>query len=118
MSNISGNRFIISGMKYSKQNDNSKAKARFRNVVVVFAVFLSILTFVSADRWSASTVGAEVISNAETVIDGMESTPPVVLRQDGYSTSHHNFLAAYLIQESSINRQSRKKKGGESSWPI
>lgn len=108
---MTGNRYNVSNMKVSEQSANTKNKAYFKNLVIAFGVCLSFLTFTSADNWSSNAAAVDENQITEVALNTEANQSAEIKGSDEQrSFTHYNFIASYLIQESSINRQSKEKK--------
>ncbi len=102
-------------MKYSIQQQGNRDTNRFKNYIIALGVCLSFLTFTSFNNWNQSSpvindqneVGLQMDDKTnqqeskEALTDN--GSKPVV-------NSHHNFIASFLLQESSIKRTSNREK--------
>lgn len=87
----------------------------FKNLVIVVGVFLSLLTFTSGNNWEIyindeadGKAGKLIVSNAGSdQNNGKELTDS---KNEQKLKTHHNFIASYLLQESTFSRKSEKNK--------
>jgi hypothetical protein len=79
--------------------------------VIVFGICLSFLAFTSADEWSDSSSSKEAYKVKQISVNS-ESAQQVEVQETKQQRTftHYNFIASYLIQESSINRQTKEKR--------
>jgi len=87
----------------------------FKNMVIVFGMAISLFTIISFDSVSQADATSTNIENQEINENSIVSQARL---NDETNTSeseqklktHHNFIASYLLQESSVKRKSKKPK--------
>lgn len=92
-------------------NKNQKLKDTnyLKKLIVVFGVCLSLLTVTSFSNWSSSddepiAQGSYCIVEDQAINE--KDQPPA--QQEQKFRTHHNFIASYLLQESSFERKIKK----------
>ncbi len=91
---------------------NSSQTNRIKNLVIVFGVGLGIFTFSSINNWEIYSVDSNVSNEIEIKINKSESSIEKFNTEEKELKikTHHNFIASYLLQESSIERKNTKTK--------
>ena len=114
---MTDNRYFMSLMKPLTRTLNYMESNTFKNIIIVFGVALSIFTITSFE--SISNPSENSFANEGTQIqceDKIGEENLAIDKSDINSSrkakTHHNFIASYFIQESSIKRERRKREPG------
>ena len=89
---------------------------KFKNFVIVFGLCLSLFTITSFDSVSgerSTEIDEEQVDCLPLDADEVkaEATPAKVeAKKEKKTKTYHNFIASYLLQESSVDRQNKKKE--------
>jgi hypothetical protein len=80
-----------------------------KNFIILFGACICLLTITSFNNWISSneanaTQGIQCTLETQVKID--KDTPS--LKEEQKFKSHHNFIASYLLQESSFERKIKK----------
>ncbi len=94
----------------TNNNQTLKHTNHLKNLIVVFGACLSFLTVTSFNNWASSddasiAQGSQYIVEEDQVINEKETSAP---QQEQKYRAHHNFIASYLLQESSFERKIKK----------
>jgi len=105
----------MSQMNNTTYNQIKPIANYFKNLVIILGVFLSLLTFTSFNNWGKSVdtqddgkVENLIVSNAGS--DQKNGNELTVSKNEQKLKAHHNFIASYLLQESTFSRKSEKNK--------
>lgn len=93
----------------TNNNQTLKHTNYLKNLIVVFGVCLSFLTVTSFNNW-ASSDDASIAQASQCIVDDQainEKETPTTQQEQKFRT-HHNFIASYLLQESSFERKINK----------
>jgi hypothetical protein len=88
---------------------------RIKNFIIVFGVCLSLFTILSFNNWKSVTQ-ASVAQEIHELKDCKSGELPnnikgkCVVQHEQKLKTHHNFIASYLLQESSFERKNKKSK--------
>ena len=102
-------------MKTSNKKHIFLATNRFKNSVIVTGVCLSIFMILSFNNWISSTE-ASVVQNIQRLEEikpegQLQNTKEIAVAQRNIKfKTHHNFIASYLLQESSFKRKNKKSE--------
>lgn len=100
-------------MNISKGEFNFFGSNTFKNMIIVFGMCLSLFTITSFDFISGTREivdnsdnpeMTEVISVEKQALQGDKSSSP----NEQKVKTHYNFIASYLLQESSVKRETKK----------
>ena len=85
----------------------------FKNAIIVFGFCISILTITSYDSISNSSQSGIVSSHRTAEVQKPESHDALkiekkTLKKEQKSNNYHNFIASYLLRESSFKRKNKK----------
>lgn len=88
---------------------------RVKNLVIVFGVCISLFTISSFNNWISATEAsiALEIQELKECKSGQSPSNVEEIRATPYEPKlkgHHNFIASYLLQESSFERKNKKFK--------
>ena len=102
-------------MKSSNQKHIFPKTNRFKNSVIVTGVCLSFFMILSFNNWISSTEASVVqdIKKLEEIKpEGqLQNTKEISVAQRNLKLkTHHNFIASYLLQESSFERKNKKSE--------
>ena len=108
-------RITMLQMKSSNQEHIFQRTNRFKNLVIVFGVCLSLFMILSFNNWISSTEAsvAQDIQKLEEIKPErqLQNTKEIaVVKGNLKLKTHHNFIASYLLQESSFERKNTKSK--------
>ncbi|MCK5467582.1 MAG: hypothetical protein KAI99_03715 [Cyclobacteriaceae bacterium] len=99
----------------SNQQPISPKANRIKNFIIVFGVCLSLFTISSFDNW-ISVTQASVVQEIQELKDSKTEELPnnieeiCITQHEPKLKTHHNFIASYLLQESSFERKNKKSK--------
>ena len=102
-------------MKSSNQKHIFPTTNRFKNSVIVTGVCLSFFMILSFNNWISSTE-ASVVQNIQRLEEikpegQLQNTKEIAVAQRNIKfKTHHNFIASYLLQESSFERKNKKSE--------
>ena len=102
-------------MKSSNQEHIFQRTNRFKNLVILFGVCLSLFMILSFNNWimvTQASVAQEVQKFEEDKPEGqLQNTKEIAVAQRNIKfKTHHNFIASYLLQESSFKRKNKKSE--------
>lgn len=85
---------------------------RIKNLVIVFGVGLNIFALSSINNWKIKSVDSNFSNEIEMKINKPESSIEklITAKKELKIKTHHNFIASYLLQGSSIERKITKSK--------
>ena len=115
MSTKTDDRIIMLSMKKFINNLKFLNSDVFKNMVIVFGMALSLFTITSFDTISHAGAGSETIENqviekTDVVSQTELNNQPDISIASQKTKTHHNFIASYLLQESSVKRQPKKSE--------
>ena len=102
-------------MKSSNQEHIFQRTNRFKNLVIVFGVCLSLFMILSFNNWimvTQATVAQEIQKSENVKPEGQlqKAKEIAVVKSNLKLKTHHNFIASYLLQESSFERKNTKSE--------
>lgn len=109
----------MSHMKFLNRTFGYLDTNSFKNMVIVFGVCLSLFTITSYDSLSnsfqSSSISSDGLTTDEIVaqqedLENTDNTGPITEQK---LKTHHNFIASYFLQESSIKREKKTSKERE-----
>lgn len=93
----------------TKNNQTLRHTNYLKNLIVVFGVCLSLFTITSFNNWSSSEDTSLAQSSQGIVEDkALNKNETPAAQQEQKFRTHHNFIASYLLQESSFERKVNK----------
>jgi len=114
---MTDNRYFMSLMKPLKRTLNYLDSNTFKNMIIVFGVALSLFTITSFESISNPSVNSMTGDKSQTQCDEKINEENSAIQKTDINVSkkaktHHNFIASYFLQESSIKRERKKSEEG------
>ena len=101
-------------MKYTNKKQIFSKTDYFKSLIIVFGTCLGLLTISSFDNWKSSDEQSIVQGTQEIKDCALEAHSATTTENCNLTESrtiiHHNFIASYLLQESSFERKNKKSK--------
>lgn len=96
-------------MKSTNKSQTLKQTIHLKNLIVLFGVCLCFLTVTSFNNWSSSDDASSAQGSQRIVEDQVIHKKEIpTAKQEQKFRTHHNFIASYLLQESSFERKIKK----------
>ena len=113
MNTETDDRFTMLRMKIYNNKLKFLSSNTFKNIIIVFGMALSLFTITSFDTVSQADATATNIENQEFDEELMDSnvqldSESATQKNNQKIKTHHNFIASYLLQESSGKRKIKK----------
>lgn len=113
MSTETDDRITMAHMKILNTKNKFLNSESFKNMIIVFGMAISLFTITSFDTISQADASAKNIENQEfhenaTVSQADSNYQSNATKDDQKLKTHHNFIASYLLQESSVKRNAKK----------
>ena len=115
MSTETDGRITMVHMKILNSKNRFLKSELFKNMVIVFGMALSLFTITSFDTISQADTSSDKLESHQvderTAISQVKSDyQSDVLTDNQKQKTHHNFIASYLLQESSVKRKTTKSE--------
>lgn len=115
MSTETDGRITMLHMKILTNNPKFLNSDTFKNIIIVFGMALSLFTITSFDTFTQAETGTNQIENQEAdenllVSQADLGSQSIAVKDDQKQKTHHNFIASYLLQESSVKRKAKKPR--------
>ncbi len=96
-------------MTTTYKNQTLKHTNRLKKLLIAFGACLSFLAVTSFDGWSSKDDGA-IAKKSECIVNVSATThqDAAASKKEKKFIAHHNFIASYLLQESSFERKIKK----------
>lgn len=105
------NRITFSNMKILNKKQSFSKTNNFKRLIIVFGACLGLFTISSFDSWNLTNETSKV-QGVEACTSEKASVKILELNIDAEPKTimHHNFIASFLLQESSFERKNKKSK--------